>query len=1055
MRTPRKLLGLTLSRTRGPFSTEPLLNLVLKQSLEYLAIEALLELFASLLSEKGHPEFLNNVFDAELFPAHKTLRSIVGTAGKVDWEQISCQICQVLADMNIAYPQPFRIIKSSITGKIPSPVGQLYVDEKGFTSNIDEDDAYETFQVPYLIIDKIRFYSYEHSPTCTTFTFKLKSTPNFGRRGANENGEVTWTIDIERHRLQAFLKALKARNLVHLIDRHERKLSKNGDELSLELLPSSGTLSVSSMLLTTETAFNLSSQEKIQQFCDFPSESVLPTSPIVVLEDSTQVDGCPRAKIAPSSPKVALSTPPDILQGHSEQLDTMLDSELHGQRSSEQGIDGVRGLKRVAAQLSNSPPSKRKRLKASEGLNQRPQPSRGKPADEDLNNIAPPVFVKSPKATKRYGKKTRTSSPEAPFDGKSDYEQIPALQVAFKTSKKTQAGERKLMGAAVHRKRGNNGLASSPQREMKKEKQNGPGKRQRNGARGNAEAVDIHEYQPRRSARVKEQGNLKVIFILPQLKTVPECHFSLFIQIDYGDLSDEAQGRVTSAHYKEKERSDTSEKRSGQVSRKERKLETIELTLCDHGDSPQLQSDNPRPPRPEDILKQDGKSRRNAEVIDVDAEEDATVVHDDLQQQFPWSPNRLQQALKSPIPDLPKATSSKGGAVSAVKSTEIQQKKLLNDPGPYKAQTIIAKVSLKSGHVPPSKLAGFTSKTVRRVMNKTVPTNKSVASSAAPTLSPEPVNEDAIEDFSSPRPPERGNSPMVNQNNVDPAYVPRPAKTELSEMPSPRPPLAEHAQPTPSLVKYTPDLKSLPEAATSAKSKETSTVLCLSGCHASAADNELDVATLDKKSTSDNTPVLSKSFRRLEVTSMVEHGLPPLESSVKARPVQVSGFTSTPVTNGSKSAVRRRDSGLRRIPERNGYGLDLGPHHRKKERTADIVDVLNSIQQVLINKFTKRILEVKTEVRVGRDNILRDAAADIESMRIESASSFNEFLDLDSEYSSYSQDVLERLEDVNGVNITIVRKLEEILEHHDRNTLSKRFPKTLLSLPNTLTNPQL
>ncbi|KAG7094202.1 hypothetical protein E1B28_007809 [Marasmius oreades] len=48
----------------------------------------------------------------------------------------------------------------------------------------------------------------------------------------------------------------------------------------------------------------------------------------------------------------------------------------------------------------------------------------------------------------------------------------------------------------------------------------------------------------------------------------------------------------------------------------------------------------------------------------------------------------------------------------------------------------------------------------------------------------------------------------------------------------------------------------------------------------------------------------------------------------------------------TSTAVWRGDSGLRRSPERNGYGLELSPHHSKKEKTADIVNVSNNIQQV-------------------------------------------------------------------------------------------------------------
>jgi hypothetical protein len=45
--------------------------------------------------------------------------------------------------------------------------------------------------------------------------------------------------------------------------------------------------------------------------------------------------------------------------------------------------------------------------------------------------------------------------------------------------------------------------------------------------------------------------------------------------------------------------------------------------------------------------------------------------------------------------------------------------------------------------------------------------------------------------------------------------------------------------------------------------------------------------------------------------------------------------------------------------------------------------ILNEIQEVVISKISNRFETVRKEVRLGRDTILRNAAEDIENMRLE------------------------------------------------------------------------
>ncbi|KIK59685.1 hypothetical protein GYMLUDRAFT_651650 [Collybiopsis luxurians FD-317 M1] len=113
----------------------------------------------------------------------------------------------------------------------------------------------------------------------------------------------------------------------------------------------------------------------------------------------------------------------------------------------------------------------------------------------------------------------------------------------------------------------------------------------------------------------------------------------------------------------------------------------------------------------------------------------------------------------------------------------------------------------------------------------------------------------------------------------------------------------------------------------------------------------------------------------------------------------------------------------------------------------EIVQILQDIQEVIISKISGRFDGVRREVRLGRDNILRAAAANIDKMRAESAEHFNTMVDLEAEYASFRRYGVESLEDLCSIDDYIVNRLGEIIQHHDRHGLAKKFPKTLPAIP--------
>ncbi|KAL0570584.1 hypothetical protein V5O48_011367, partial [Marasmius crinis-equi] len=665
----------------------------------YLKIEALLELLANIMPTKGFNEFLNNVFDPELFSRHKELKALMTVAPKSDWDEISCQIYRVFASMDISNPQPFTIVKSSITGQTPSPSGLLWVDEKGFTSNIVEDGRYRTFEVPYPTIVKMNYSSYEQSPTCTTFTFRLKSPPTVGKAVTAENVEATWTLDMDRRQLQAFLKVLKARNVKNVINPSERKLSKLGVELSLEF-PSS----------------SLSLTEKVQQFCDFPSEIAPTTStsprrvateasppvPIEATETSDEI-------VVPIAAEAPLPSSPNKSHG-----DSTVKSRQLEQTSELLLSDDVQEGK--SAESHPTPDKKRKRLESSEDNKPATKRPRNELAAEGRSDPTSLMFAKkSPKMTKRYGKKLRTSSPSPAGGADSDFEEIPAPRTNAKAMKARLVVEQKPAkggkAAAMKGKVGKKVVVASPKRPAKKE-QDKPGKKNQKGTTKEKVALapnllgrsltcsqtegdittieeteDTSKPRPRRSTRVKEQDKPKVVYkevssqsdkevveVVPEPERKPATQKDSAVDAESRTVDDGEENTSSATggllddveveYYEDvvvpvKMEIDASDEVLEQVQDLkglDNDKTMIDLTLDD--DSPPAKSKSRKAPsRPQPVKRSvlhvekrnaGGKSRKQVEVIDVDDEDEVNDVAGTQEppQRFPWSPDPAAQKMK-------------------------------------------------------------------------------------------------------------------------------------------------------------------------------------------------------------------------------------------------------------------------------------------------------------------------------------------------------------------------------------------------------------------------
>ncbi|KAK7019041.1 hypothetical protein R3P38DRAFT_2980291 [Favolaschia claudopus] len=137
------------------------------------------------------------------------------------------------------------------------------------------------------------------------------------------------------------------------------------------------------------------------------------------------------------------------------------------------------------------------------------------------------------------------------------------------------------------------------------------------------------------------------------------------------------------------------------------------------------------------------------------------------------------------------------------------------------------------------------------------------------------------------------------------------------------------------------------------------------------------------------------------------------------------------------------------------HEVDGRDHHTKRNRSPmqGILEILNEIQDVVVEKIHQRFDHVKKDVRIGRDTILRTATTNLEGMCVESERHFNNLVDLEKDYAGYHRDIISGIDDVHKSAQVMSNALGKIVQQHDRGSLSKKLPPSLFSLPSTIRKP--
>ncbi|KAF7323907.1 hypothetical protein MKEN_00612100 [Mycena kentingensis (nom. inval.)] len=126
---------------------------------------------------------------------------------------------------------------------------------------------------------------------------------------------------------------------------------------------------------------------------------------------------------------------------------------------------------------------------------------------------------------------------------------------------------------------------------------------------------------------------------------------------------------------------------------------------------------------------------------------------------------------------------------------------------------------------------------------------------------------------------------------------------------------------------------------------------------------------------------------------------------------------------------------------------------RSKSPMSEMVDILNEINEIVLQHISQRFESVRHDVRVGRDNILRDAAANLERNCVQCEKHFNVLVDIEDEYATYHRKIIAGFQDMQQTTAIMSKALGQVIQQHDRRTLAKKIPPTLFSLPSVVRNP--
>ncbi|KAJ3756112.1 hypothetical protein EV360DRAFT_85257 [Lentinula raphanica] len=1006
----------------------------------YLHLEALFELFEKLIPENVDEFhlFIDSVFNPAIFSQHKELKRIVGSFKNQSWDEVFPTVVQTFAGMNIKFPQPIPITDAALSDSSPCPSETIYVDQRGLTYNVDVDDALDTCHVAFHNMVKIRYSRYSQpSVSTTTFNFELTSPPTIGK-DVPEPRAVTLTIDIPRPKRDHFLNVLKARGLVSLFDQTERKIS---------LAASNKPLDVSSQVKELPTQTFPEKSRKILGEMSPPNIILVPSSspiskkvtPIrnnVDLPDSAQAAGKPSKKgrnVVLSDDEIEEVSPPKKMVKTASSKTLHKQNDARNKMSAGTAYGKVNSITNKAESSNDSDQSpelpskkagiKRKVPEVEDCLN---RPSKRPRPDPESSPVRSPLSGKTPHHYKKYGKreKGRTSSPPAENSYEDELNSIPQ-STTTKATEKPAVGTMKggVVANAMKGKKGNDKAKDkAPEKAVPKAKAK-PG--------SVAVAVVADAKTTRRSARVAGKPTK-----------------------DGSPPRDEARNKVTKTE-KEEKVTKNSRLRPKAIVNKKAPVEKGDVTK-------------------QPLVEQTKSTTLSPDITSYTRQKVARVKKD---QKAPWEKSDFKTQLEKPANSSPSKSNIESNPTSGIDlhvqtppgeefdPLDIEEIHLKpdSDNSNHDAQISVDLHKSANRLVPEAIDLTIDSPILKNRSISTLTTHivpKSHDDQASLFGNIELTKPDSISKLgrtvSLAKASSHNTEHKLPHDNLATHYSPAPAPA--SPMPTILPAVSDslkiHAQDMfqakagPHLD-YIPAMEKeiLPISGTSNISKNAVARLEISPAATSSRRTVLD-STKIQASTPSSHAIKNTSFERPSTKSERVHQQQHVAFSLLPQfPHQTGPMTAKHWDTNQHDHVPPRGqnkdpSGNYRL-SKGGLNLNKG----KDNEIRDIFEILNDIQKVLVSKISNRFDSVKKEVRIGRDSILRSAAADIDKMRAQSAQHYNALVDLESEYASFRRYVDRHLEDLCSLDQVVISRVGEVIQHHDRSGLSKKFSKSLPAVP--------
>ncbi|KAK0459522.1 uncharacterized protein EV420DRAFT_1763236 [Desarmillaria tabescens] len=1045
---------------------------------DYLAIEALLELFASILppTTKGANDkrrrFLQLVFDPELFACGAQLIKSLSSPSTIDWETLSIEIITTLSKSDITFPQPFKIASLQVADTFPNVDNTIYLDNKGFTSNIDENGTYETFHVPFANVKKIRL-NVAASSLHTVVTVHLTAFPIIDRTtgSQNPNQNAVLVFEITSTEKERFVKGLKARKMGPNIVPNERKASKLNVDLPLDFTSNGQSFpEKAGRVLGVEASSDY-------HFLQTPSVSALHGTLPASADDLKSIAvGGDQDDAAPKPPKTRRaqkqkavesddeiheippipvakamrhSTKPRSSEQHppvpaervtralpqsrehtpNKSFPTAQVHRVHFGRTehtspnkaidvSEPEEDKSKRATKIASTRSmttrNSPSKKRQRTAEVENAeDQDSRPSKrlrpqNAPKTEATRESKSPVFKKSVIAPRRYKRKGRTSSPTPSTAADMEYDKIPSVSSPKQAT--SNMSEQRPVSAPystrVSAMRGRGGKALGKGVSVKAEP---PPIRKAKGTNRNTVKDDQKELKPtRRSERAKKvvdkttKANAVVEHRSPTpVKSGPQ-NSSLETNADMNTIQSTIQ--IALGPYL----TDASPTDPDSMEMEMLTDFIVPVKIEDPtSDAPSAPSTVAKNVTMIDLTLDDSPPRTTKPKKDKQRQNPAHAFTLDVGQESSRSDDSMAKKLEKSLDVSPKVLGATRRAVeeAANESTILDQ-----HSGSVETRTRTEKPIVSRQ---PSIRQRQSIRTSDSILN--LDRNPMIVHTTVPRIRPLTVTKpDASLGVSSPTLPSSvkapagiSSRPHDSNENTDPINHTRWQETPIS--------LSERKKsPIP--------VKLLVEENSSAKAKTPH------------SKQKFDVPLMTMSSR--GVPLFDKT-NAPEFSFRTEQYSPPKGTAKSSKhgmfcclsiPASDYCFAARPTREDKENSEQRQRRYEARHDNRGG-NIDH-----------DIIQILSEMQDVIVDKISRRFDHVKTDVRAGRNSILREAALELDKMRTESIQHFRSLFDFESEYSSCIRNYTNGLEDLHKVNHQITRRIGEILHTHDRRSLSKVFP---------------